>query len=490
MVAALGVLTLTSVLVTAAFVSAQGDINLTQRDLDNKRAYFAARGGLDEFLHHLKQNPNYWSGCPKVDPAIQLPGSTAGDGLTYGYKPVPANGAPNCVAANDATMIDNASGTFRMRFTGTSSDSTRSIIASFKRDSPLDFLWYTIYEVLDPNTQPLGEQAAYRTKCEKFHRQGRDESCDIQFITADNVKGPMFTQDQFATCGSPTFGRDSSDEIKSMGNPVSYPSCAGTPGGAGTRVPNAPLVDLPPQNTALRDDAVANNGLYQGPTRITFLGGNTARVTNAAAGLSDSVVNLPPIIYVEANQAVDGGACPGYPYTPYNVTYGLGGGCGNVYVSGQYSQPITIAATNDIIIEGNVTASSLTGPAMLGLVAENFVRVMHSNSCQGAGQELPNPTRIHAAILALEHSFQVDNYNCGAPLGTLEVRGVIAQKFRGTVGTHSGETVTHGYVKDYEYDDRLATRVPPYLFDLAEASWHLDRLTACVLGGSDTATKC
>lgn len=489
MVAALGVMTLTSVLVTAAFVAAQGDINLTQRDLDNKRAYFAARGGVDEFLYHLKQNPNYWSNCPKVNPPVQLPGSTPGDGLTYGYVPVPANGASACVNNNASTMIDDVSGTFRMRFTGTSRDSSRSIVASFRRDSPLDFLWYTVYEVLDPNTQ--SDPAAYRTQCEKFHREGRDEGCDIQFISGDFLKGPMFTQDQFATCGTPSFGRDSSDEIKSMGNPVSYASCAGTPGGLGTRRPNAGLVDLPPANTALRDDAVANDGsgtaLYAGPTRIQFLGGNTAQVTNAAKGWTDQVVNLPPIIYVEANPLV---GCSDPPYTPYNVTYSLSGGCGNVYVSGQYSQPMTIAATNDIIIEGNVTASSLNGPAMLGLVAKNFVRVMHSNSCAGAGEELPNPTRIHAAILALQHSFIVDNYNCGGPLGTLEIRGAIAQNFRGTVGTHSGSTVTNGYVKDYEYDDRLATRMPPYLFDLNEASWHIDRQTICVLGGSDTATQC
>ena len=29
----------------------------------------------------------------------------------------------------------------------------------------------------------------------------------------------------------------------------------------------------------------------------------------------------------------------------------------------------------------------------------------------------------------------VDNYNCGDPLGQLTVNGVIAQKFRGPVGT-------------------------------------------------------
>ncbi len=480
MIAALGVLAVTALLVTTAFVAAQGDINNTQRDLDSKRAYYAARAGVNEFLYHLKQDPNYWDQCRTL-PSTRVPGSTTSDNLNYSYAPVPANGKPACVANNASTMIDNNTGTFRMRFTGTSRNSTRSIVASFRRDSPLDFLWYTVYEVIDPNTQ--SNPTFYRSQCEKFHRQGRDSGCDIQFISGDNMKGPMFTQDQFATCGNPSFGRSAGDEIKSMGSPVSYPSCSGTAGGPGTRVPNASLVDLPPANTALRDDAVANNGVYRGPTRIVFLGGNTARVTNAAAGLSNTVINLPPIIYVETNPSV---GCWDPPYSPYNVNYSLTGGCGNVYVSGQYDQPMTIAATNDIIVEDDLTASSLQGVAMLGLVAKNFVRVKHSDSCETTLSNI----EIDAAILALQHSFIVDNYNCGPTLGTLKVRGVIAQYFRGTVGTHSGTTVTHGYIKDYEYDDRLATRVPPYLFDLSEASWHIERETLCVLGGTDASTRC
>ena len=42
---------------------------------------------------------------------------------------------------------------------------------------------------------------------------------------------------------------------------------------------------------------------------------------------------------------------------------------------------------------------------------------------------------IDAAILAINHSFIVDNYDCGSPLGTLTVNGAIAQKYRGAVGT-------------------------------------------------------
>ncbi len=109
---------------------------------------------------------------------------------------------------------------------------------------------------------------------------------------------------------------------------------------------------------------------------------------------------------------------------------------------------------------------------MLGLIANNFVRIYHPVSVhpqaasrrhgQGechknwrpkAPRSLISNIKIEAAILAIKHSFIVDNYNCGASLGTLSVKGAIAQKYRGAVGT-SGNGST-GYMKNYNYDERL-----------------------------------
>ena len=86
-------------------------------------------------------------------------------------------------------------------------------------------------------------------------------------------------------------------------------------------------------------------------------------------------------------------------------------------------------------------------------------------SCVGNYNSTDEPTinnvRIDAAILSLQHSFIVDNYNCGR-LGTLTVNGAIAQKYRGPVGTGSGGTLATGFLKNYWYDDRLRYRSPPY----------------------------
>ena len=45
---------------------------------------------------------------------------------------------------------------------------------------------------------------------------------------------------------------------------------------------------------------------------------------------------------------------------------------------------------------------------------------------------------IYASIQTLQHSFWVQSYNQGSDLGTLAVRGSIAQKWRGAVGTSGG----------------------------------------------------
>ena len=82
---------------------------------------------------------------------------------------------------------------------------------------------------------------------------------------------------------------------------------------------------------------------------------------------------------------------------------------------------------------------------------------------------------IEAAILALNDSFIVDNWQCGDELTRLRVKGAIAQRFRGPVGMFSGSSLQHGYPKDYEYDDRLRYRSPPYFVEPVKASWKIVR---------------
>ena len=56
--------------------------------------------------------------------------------------------------------------------------------------------------------------------------------------------------------------------------------------------------------------------------------------------------------------------------------------CGNVYVSGTYSSSLTVGASEDVIINGEIypygdKGGEPTGTATLGLIANNFVRIYH-----------------------------------------------------------------------------------------------------------------
>ena len=138
-----------------------------------------------------------------------------------------------------------------------------------------------------------------------------------------------------------------------------------------------------------------------------------------------------------------------------------------------------------MIVNGNVYPTSVsgklgatpTGTAVLGLIASNYVRVYHP--CSGGSNKagsLENPW-IYAAVLATGHSWIVDNPGCGNSLGNLSVFGAIGQNYRGIVGTSGGYGGT-GYLKNYEYDDRLATDEPPYFLAPLKAGWKVVRETA------------
>lgn len=226
-------------------------------------------------------------------------------------------------------------------------------------------------------------------------------------------------------------------------------------------------VQLPPQTSDLRD-VVAPGYLFTGRTTIA-LTGTSMTVTNASRnGGAPTSMALPGngVVFVE------NGACT-IQYKPQD-SEASEPGCGDVRVSGSFGKSLTIAARKDIIVEGDVTRASST--ALLGLIAEGFVRVYHpvTGDCENARAE--DDLVIDAAILSLNHSFTVDNYRCGDALGDLTVTGAIAQKHRGAVGV-GGATITSGYVKDYRYNDQLQYRSPTYFLNPEQPAWRILRQT-------------
>jgi len=393
-------------------------------------------------------------------------------------------------------------GTFRIRSTGYEGSAKRSIVATFKQSSFLDYVYFTQLETSDPVTYGFANPSTALTgaysQCTKFRRDGRElvnipgtsQKCDqIVFVSGDNIKGPVHTNDDFAICSNPTFGRSAADSTEVSAPPTGWlagNSCTASPNFVGPLVPNSPILLPKPIETSNLQTLAGPSYTYTGQTQID-LNGDNMRINGGAS------VPVPTggVLYIK------NGACS-TSYSPFTATYPLISGCGNVIVhsSSPYTRQLTIAAENDIIIDGSILRDpNATG--LLGLIASNFIRVKHpvcavadltcvggtitSETAKGQCNAGVNGTgtlsnvEIDAALLAIDHSFIVDHYDCGGTLGNLNVTGAIAQKFRGAVGTNG--TPGTGYKKNYVYDDRLRFDEPPEGFDPSNKSWHVGRET-------------
>ncbi len=499
-------LALVAAIALVAVTAVSGDINPTGRDLQRKRAYEAAKAGINDYSFHLHADNGYWAKCTKVAPpsAINQPGSTTnrrqvpGDpDATYAIELLPANGSPTCdpttIVTATQTMLESlgsSKGTFRIRSTGFVGKTKVSITATFRPSSFLDYVYFTQLETSDPVT--YGSEATIKgayEQCSKTFLEGRNNAkipnsggqyCRvISFVGGDSINGPLHTNDGLVICGKPAFGRTPSDAVEVSSPPKGWyqtsevphsgSSCSGTPNFVGTYLTSSPAL-VPPATNAQLETITEPQFKFQGQVHIC-LSGNSMTVAKKGANCDSEVLYSGPlpgngVVYVSSI------LCSG-AYSPFEVTYAETSDCGNVYVHGDYSGRLTIATSNDIIVDGNTTASG--EEAMLGLIANNFIRIYHpcdyGTNTNGAGSV--KNISVDAAILAINHSFIVDNYDCGAQLGTLDVHGAISQKYRGAVGT-TGNT---GYLKSYNYDDRLHTITPPNFIQPVESDWVIGRET-------------
>ena len=86
---------------------------------------------------------------------------------------------------------------------------TRSIVATFRRDSFLNFVYFTDYENRDPAAETERRPSARRssrTAPTGTARRAHGNGCvEIQFATGDAINGPLHTNDEsLLICGTPT----------------------------------------------------------------------------------------------------------------------------------------------------------------------------------------------------------------------------------------------------------------------------------------------
>jgi Tfp pilus assembly protein PilX len=530
MIIAMGVMLVTSLLLASTYVATQGDIQLSHTDTAQKEAYYAAVAGVQEFEYEMQNNPDYWETCGK--PTNTLPQES---GSSYKVTILPASTAPTgtteCSTSNPFKTVIESSGaaanTFRVESVGTAGkkpEQHHTIIATFKVTGFLNFIYYTNHEDEDPTLYNAS------TECKNPNTYYPNTSgCSlIEFATGDEINGPMHTNDAVCVGGSASFGRsghsppDAVEFYRSLNS-----NCHGT-GKYNTATKSFTKGELltPPKSDESLSTYANEEDEFLGVSELV-LNGLTNKITVINKGVT-KIIEWPSngLIYVGTKEAC------GYTFNPLtadSIEEKTGEtNCGNVYVNGTYSKSLTIGSAEDVIVNGNIypygnLGGEPTGTATLGLIANNNVRIYHPvketylgegakketckknkkgetetynsalkeceytenyNECDApnlnASEDklhgwgsLENPW-IYAAILSTTHSFVVDNYNCGAKLGDINLEGALAQNYRGIVGTGGGT----GYFKDYKYDGRLAVDEPPYFLSPLNAGWKVARETA------------
>lgn len=369
---------------------------------------------------------------------------------------------------------------------------------------------------------------------------------EASFATDDVLDGAVFTNDTPGMvvngAAKPTFQQglltgEPACTGSVQSDPTTWKLCDRTGVGAN-------YTSVGPKNSAqhyLVDSSASFLGrpgcTYKGATRIQFTGATmtvwsrgTTSGTSTCGGASPMGVSVPVpdngVVYVVADsfvrqcfgQEIDGtpsgggyingtlpyGTFKGYrqgdytydrsfhnPDSTSSVLPPLVCGKANVFVQGTVTGRVTVAADDNVVVTGSLTATTPTGRDMIGLVAGGTVAVAHpvviTASCSGGSLNCSYGTpdgstscgvgrRIDASIQALRGRFFVQEHNIGCKQGLLTVYGSIAQKWRGRVATtDTSAAVVTGYAKDYRYDKRLRLRSPPYFPYWTNSQWVVRR---------------
>lgn len=528
LIATMSAATVLTILAAATVSYGIGSQNIGRRDQDWNAALAAAEAGIDDYLFRLNENGNYWQYSSTNLPA-------EGNGALTGWALVPGgNTTAEFTYTPDISTI-SSDGRVRLTSTGRVGDTTRTVVASLRRRSFLDYLYFTDYETVDPAlyTGSPFTPAVAQTRCAKHYYGGfgnqrdingrsdftgdSDSSgsycSDITFISADTLNGPMHTNDAFMVCGTPKFLGDTSTSWTGNAGKMYRDNCpTSQPVFANPTDPiHLPPLTMPPSNSAIKTETGVGLGgcLFTGPTRIKLNSNGTMTVnspftkqTNNAPCTKNGTGPLPSngVIYVQNVPSVstDANYTSGCPYNVAGRVHPLGMpipsdlttyGCrnGDVFLEGTLNGQLTIAADNNIVVTWHTQYNGgLSGTDLLGLVANNFVEMYHPVSCTtqssscnlnanfpqetARNAKFSDPT-LHAANLSVNHSVRVQQWNRGAPLGTLHIRGILAQRYRGPVGTNSSGVIVSGFAKDYVYDQRLKYLSPPKFLDPVASQW-------------------
>jgi Tfp pilus assembly protein PilX len=275
-------------ILSATMVSvAIGGTRASRSDSDFNAAIAAAYAGVEDYQSKLANDNTYTQYGTKATEFSKTSTFTGtadnrafGVGATGTWMPV-----GDSTTSSYRYEVDNSayskSGILRLRATGKVGTTTRSVVAGLKQKGFIDFLYFTDYEIIDPQLSNTSCAPAY-----DWAVTSRANCSPLQFGPADVIDGPLHTNDTLLICGATFNGTVTS---ANPGTPrFDTPSGCSAPTFAVSGSPAfAKRVDMPATNQSLRQEVrsdlknstVPRPGcLYTGPTTITFNSGGTMTV--------------------------------------------------------------------------------------------------------------------------------------------------------------------------------------------------------------------
>ncbi|MDA8277931.1 MAG: hypothetical protein M0Z45_07030 [Actinomycetota bacterium] len=515
----------------ATYAATTNQLPLTRGNQDLQSALGAAQSGVADYINRLNQTAlnqagNYWEYSATNPPPdgnqaftswVQVPGSST----EYFHYSVNTS-----TTASTGIVTLTSTG---LQLHGTASQ-FRTLRVQLRTNGFLDYLLMTDMMMIDPDLaihiSSFPSAAAAATDCSYKFSQPNDNANGTSELDSDSSQqdqyttgpewnqcfslinfyvggqtfnGPIMTNDMYYFSGDPVFNARVYSGSATQSSHSSHPywidplndyfgydeTTAPVFAHSGDPSYHAPLA-LPSTNTALKSAAQVGGCTYYGPTSITFTGNSmvvnspetSASSTNPGC-IGSGSLPLP------ANGVIYEAQMPSSMACGVNSNISVGGSAyscrsSEIAIQGRLTGQVTVGSDDNIVISGDLeytSCGSSTSTDILGLVAQNFVQVSSkfgsSNTTSDTcfGQPSNNPV-IMAAILALNHSFMVQNFwNTRGPLGTIYLYGSIAGKYADIEGTFSGSSIVEGYGTTYTYDPRLAYLTPPFFLSPVNSAW-------------------
>jgi len=403
------------------------DAALATRDINASQAFYNAEAGVER-------------GMAWITAQGTLPSATV---RPFGSTPEAYGGGLSMVAVTPA--MAGARTIYKIQSYATLDGRSRAIQAVVTPSAFTDYLYYT--------NQDVGPASPG------------------YFRTGDVIDGPIHVNDVLAVWGNPEFlsrVQTTSTELLYYNNGVPTFSSA---------------LSNPPY-----DYPVFHEGMQTGVAPFPWLDQSDLNILKGVAGLSLSNVDLvfgrdpgtgPMLGYV--SYAKNGTtAWTDVLLSSFNGVIYVGGTC---RVWGTVDGQATVVSNAQIqIIDDLIVADSdANGPRpgcddIIGLVSSAMSVIIDN---------VPNNSDcvVHAHMMCMNNtSSLVQDYSTGTPRGTLTIYGGLAQDKWGPVGTGYYDIdgnfhVLTGYDRDFHYDWRLRTMLPPGYEYIVFKGSNLDRLT-------------